>query len=84
MKPGDLVQCHPGRVDRSTGLTQKPGMMSDENPIVGRLQLDQLGLVIAIICYRSSSKPYEALIIAQDQIGWASVPALVVATGEDP
>ena len=85
MKPGDLIRVDP--VDRGTEtsgnrvvLMKKPDTFRDDNPTTGTLELDEVGLLIALVevetdandGWQVGGKHLEALVLFGQRLGWNS------------
>ena len=70
MKPGDLVEST--RFD-PLGLSQLPGPVQSDNPVVTYMDREKLGLVIAVATthnYTHGQSVEEALVLYDNRLGW--------------
>lgn len=71
LKPGDLCVATTG-----DSISQRPGLILSDNPVVGRLEKGELCLVVStslapVALLRVSEPRFEALVItSQGQLGW--------------
>ena len=84
MKPGDLVRVDPVDRDVDTGarvmLMKRPDTFREDNPTTGSLELDEVGLLIALVevetdvkdGWQVGGKHLEALVLFGQRLGWNS------------